>query len=236
MEAKDDYELNPVDLEDANTTTTQRGGEQGVGQSSALRSMANAHRRVSVLRAKVVLLGDPAVGKTSLVSMLQSAGANFPKSYLMTLGVDLTVKDLSIVKAPDRKVELFLFDLGGQSIFHQAQLSSQHFRNASVAVIVYDAGNRQSFLSCAKWLAAVRSENGGRQVPSILLANKYDLVEKGRIQVSREEGRQFADKNGLTFLEASAMRNQGVTELFQFIADAFSTKYDDAIRRVTDLH
>jgi hypothetical protein len=72
-------------------------------------------------------------------------------------------------------------------------------------------------------------------VSGILLANKSDLVDKGRIQVTKEEGRQFASKNGLTFLEASALRNTGVQELFQFIADAYSAKYEDAMHRVADL-
>jgi transport family protein 27 len=236
MESKDDYELNPVEVSSPVLPVRPSAQSQTQASSgSALRSMANAHRRITVLRAKVLLVGDPAVGKSALVSMLQSGGSNYPKSYLMTLGVDLQVKDLAVGNKADRKVELLLFDIGGQSIFHQAQLSSQHFRSASVAVIVYDAGNRQSFLSCAKWLSAVRSENNGRVVPGILLANKSDLVDKGRIQVTKEEGRQFASKNGLTFMEASALRNTGVQELFQFIADAYSAKYEDSMHRVADL-
>mmetsp|Transcript_3593 Transcript_3593/g.11095 ORF Transcript_3593/g.11095 Transcript_3593/m.11095 type:complete len:168 (+) Transcript_3593:460-963(+) len=165
--------------------------------------------------------------------MLQSEGQNYPKSYLMTLGVDFSVKELA-VENTNRKVELFLFDMAGQSVFHHRDLGSQNMQNASVAVIVYDVGSRASFLSCSKWLAAVRNENPGRPLPGIVVANKTDLREKGRIQVSKEEGLEFAQKNGLTFLEASAFRNTGVSELFQFIADAYNSKYDEAIERIRD--
>ena len=201
---------------------------------SALRSMANSHRRLTVLRAKVLVAGDPAVGKTSLLQMFQSGGQAYPKSYLMTCGVDFAVKEQDVSNKDDRKVELFLYDVGGQSVFNQRELGSQHFQNSSVAVVVYDVGSRASFLACSKWLTIIRSESAGKPVPTILVANKTDLVERGRVQVRKEEGEEFAQKNSLTFMETSALRNSGVHELFQFIADAYSTKYDDSIRRAQE--
>lgn len=241
--------------------------QQEQQQQSAIRSMESAHKTLSVLRCKVLFVGGPHVGKTSLCQVFQSAGQNFPKSYLMvrplaspclalftvglqrdfiltervrppsthalshiqTLGVDFTVKEVA-VKAGDaaRMVEMFVYDTGGQSVFNQRELGGQYWTNASVAVYVYDVGDRESFLSCSKWLSSVRSENAGRPVPGVLVANKTDLREKGRVRVSRDEGKAFAKDNGLTFLETSALRNSGVTELFQFVADAFSAKYDEA--------
>eukprot|EP00512_Aurantiochytrium_limacinum_P013992 CAMPEP_0171572052 /NCGR_PEP_ID=MMETSP0961-20121227/3872_1 /TAXON_ID=87120 /ORGANISM="Aurantiochytrium limacinum, Strain ATCCMYA-1381" /LENGTH=222 /DNA_ID=CAMNT_0012126783 /DNA_START=131 /DNA_END=796 /DNA_ORIENTATION=- len=188
-------------------------------QASALRSMKSSHIQKRVLRCKVLLVGAPHVGKTSLCQVFQNGGQNFPKSYLMTLGVDFSVTDLQAKQHEDTQVEMYIYDTGGQSVFNQRELGGQYWSNASVAVYVYDAGNRNSFLSCSKWLSSVRSENSGRPMPGILVANKVDLRESGRIEVTRETGETFAKDNGLTFLETSALRNSGVTELFQFIAD-----------------
>lgn len=129
---------------------------------------------------------------------------------------------------------MYIYDTGGQSVFNQRELGGQYWSNASVAVYVYDAGNRNSFLSCSKWLSSVRSENSGRPMPGILVANKVDLRESGRIEVTRETGETFAKDNGLTFLETSALRNSGVTELFQFIADAYAQKYFETVHRICE--
>ncbi len=214
----------------SNMTLDERIGETNGVQESALRSMKTTHQQFTVLRCKLILVGDAHVGKTALAQMFLTTGQNYPKSYLMTLGVEFAVKDIQL-KNSNRKVELFLYDTGGQSVFNQRELGGQYWTNSSVAVYVYDVGSRKSFLSCSKWLAAVRSENSGRPVPGLLVANKTDLRDRGRVEVSHEEGSNFAKENGLTFFETSALRNTGVNELFEFVANAYSAKYDEAIAR-----
>jgi len=191
------------------------------------------HKEKCVLRSKVVFAGAPHVGKTSLCQVFQSGGHAFPKSYLMTLGVDFSVKEVQVTSSEETFVEMHVFDTGGQSVYNQRELGCQYVKNASVAVFVYDAGSQQSFLECSKWVAAVRSENSGKPVPGLLVANKMDLRESGRIKVSSEEGQTFARENGLTFFQASALRNEGVDEIFSFIADAFFAKYRESINSIT---
>lgn len=92
---------------------------------SGVRSMAPAHRAVSILRCKVVLVGEACVGKTALTQVFSSGGAVFPKSYLMTVGAEFSVKQVPI-EGSDTIVELFLFDCAGHSLFNQVELNTKY--------------------------------------------------------------------------------------------------------------
>lgn len=104
------------------------------------------------------------------------------------------------------QVELYIFDTAGQSVLNQTDTTlSRICEHASVAVFVYDMDAQDSFQSCTKWLSAVRSANDGKPIPGVLVANKSDRKENGTVQVPTEEGSEFAQKNGLTYFECSAV-------------------------------
>lgn len=74
------------------------------------------------VRRKIVVLGDPAVGKSALVHMFASSGTKFPKQYNMTCGVDLAHKIVHLAPPlveSEANVELYVFDSGGQDIFEE---------------------------------------------------------------------------------------------------------------------
>ena len=56
-----------------------------------------------------------------------------------------------------------------------------------------------------KWLSAARLTRPSHALPGVLIANKIDLKETGRIAVSTDEGKNFAKANGLAFFETSAV-------------------------------
>ncbi|KAH9545985.1 hypothetical protein CY35_12G073400 [Sphagnum magellanicum] len=99
----------------------------------------------------------------------------------------------------DRTVRLQLCDTAGQERFRS--LIPSYIRDSSVAVIVFDVANKQSFLNTARWVEEVRSERGS-DVIIMLVGNKTDLVEKR--QVSIEEGDAKAREFGVMFIETSA--------------------------------
>ncbi len=82
-------------------------------------------------------------------------------------------------------VDLFLFDVGGQSIFNQRGLSSRFYKNCSYIICVFDVSSRKSLKSCDTWIQAVKSSlqrQGQEQqqqqeevARTILVANKVDL-------------------------------------------------------------
>jgi Ras-related protein Rab-6A len=131
----------------------------------------------------------------------------------------------------DRTVRLQLWDTAGQERFRS--LIPSYIRDSSVAVIVFDVANRQSFLNTARWVEEVRSERGS-DVIIMLVGNKTDLVEKR--QVSIEEGDAKAREFGVMFIETSAKAGFNIKALFRKIAAALpgmealsAAKQDDLV-------
>jgi Ras-related protein Rab-6A len=96
-------------------------------------------------------------------------------------------------------------------------LIPSYIRDSSVAVIVYDVTNRQSFLNVHRWIDEVRAERGA-DVIIVLVGNKTDLVDKR--QVSIEEGDAKARELNVIFIETSAKAGFNIKALFRKIAAA----------------
>ncbi|KAK9096874.1 hypothetical protein Sjap_022371 [Stephania japonica] len=122
-------------------------------------------------------------------------------------------------------------DTAGQERFRS--LIPSYIRDSSVAVIVYDVANRQSFINTSKWIEEVRTERGS-DVIIVLVGNKTDLVDKR--QVSIEEGDAKSREDGVIFIETSAKAGFNIKPLFRKIAAALpgmetlsSTKQEDMV-------
>jgi Ras-related protein Rab-6A len=145
-----------------------------------------------------------------------------------TIGIDFLSKTMYL---EDRTVRLQLWDTAGQERFRS--LIPSYIRDSSVAVVVFDVANRQSFLNTARWVEEVRSERGS-DVIIMLVGNKTDLVDKR--QVSIEEGDAKAREFGVMFIETSAKAGFNIKALFRKIAAALpgmealsSAKQDDLV-------
>ena len=131
-------------------------------------------------------------------------------------------------------VELYLFDCAGQSIFNQIEANNVHYENASFLLLVYDVSSQSSYESCGKWLQQVRKgRSRGAAVPGVLVANKKDLVNAGRRLITKEKGVEFAEANGLTYFETSALEGE-YEEPFRYIADEFAKKYEETVSRAEE--
>ena len=98
-------------------------------------------------------------------------------------------------------------DTAGQERFRS--LIPSYIRDATVAVLVYDIGSRQSFASCAHWLTDVHKDRG-TDILVLLAGNKSDLAHDGKRAVPAAEARQWARENGLLWCEVSAKTGEGV--------------------------
>ncbi len=146
--------------------------------SNGSRTLLATHEPQVLLRSKVVIVGDEAVGKTSLVQSFVQGVGNCPKQYMMTLGVEFSVKEVIITA--NAAVDLFLYTTGGQSIANQRAevMTSSLWANAQYIVCVYDIGSRQSFQNCTRWIQHVRGSNSKtptEKLPCLLVGNKLDL-------------------------------------------------------------
>jgi len=151
---------------------------------------------------KLCLLGDGAVGKTSLVRRF--VFDVFDDKYLMSFGTKVSKKSLKVGEA---NLDLMIWDILGQK--SQESLHAAYYRGASGALAVCDFTRPETMRNLREWLDSFRSVVG--DMPVIILGNKMDL-EKAFTSVELEA---FAKEVGCRSLETSAKTGLNVESAFQ---------------------
>ncbi|XP_041474434.1 intraflagellar transport protein 27 homolog [Lytechinus variegatus] len=175
------------------------------------------------LRAKCLVVGDSAVGKSALTQVFHSDGAHFPKGYSMTVGVELCVKNISIPDTSDT-VELYIYDTAGKEMFFD--YAQQAWEHPSVMMVVMDVTNETSFTACNRWVERVKAK-AGQHIPGVFVANKIDL--EGRRVVERNKAEEFAKGKGLEYFECSAKDQENTDAPFYYLANAFYKLYQERV-------
>ncbi|MFQ5833911.1 MAG: Rab family GTPase, partial [Candidatus Thorarchaeota archaeon] len=164
---------------------------------------------------KSVLIGDGAVGKTSI--RRRYLGDEFIEGHLATIGVDFAQKWVSYEGATVRFV---CWDLSGQPSFKQVR--KHYYQGSDGIILVYSVTDRESFDNASKWLVEAY-KNMEKLPPTVIVANKIDLrptTPEGQL-VSTEEGNEFVeyfiDKLGVPaiFRETSAKTGENIEDTFQ---------------------
>lgn len=179
---------------------------------------------------KVLVVGEVAGGKTSLVR--RYVYNNFSENYQTTIGADFALK---IIRCEDGNViRLQLWDIAGQERF--GNMTRVYFKGAVGAIVVHDVNKKgpTCFDAPKRWKKELDEHVGaggkpgdGKGVPTVLLANKSDLL--GERAMPTEALDKVASENGffkwfdtsaktghnvdssITALVEEVMRNQGVT-------------------------
>ena len=154
---------------------------------------------------KLCLLGDGAVGKTSLVRRFVFDA--FDDKYLMSFGTKVTKK---VVLFEDVEVDLMIWDILGQKA--QKSLHAAYYRGAAGALAVCDYTRPDTMQSLSSWVDGFVSVVGDK--PVTILVNKSDLDKA----YSLEDVKAFADSIGSTVLETSAKTGDNVEEAFSLMA------------------
>lgn len=161
-------------------------------------------------KGKLVIVGDIAVGKTSLLSRF--VYGKFYADQRSSIGVAYSTKTVTV---KDNIIKLDIWDTAGQERFRS--ISSLFYRGSGAALIVYDITDKKSLQTVkTEWLKAIR-QYAVDNVTIALAGNKLDMAD--RRQVSREEAEEFAKENGLIHIETSAKTGDGVDEIFRAIAN-----------------
>ncbi|KAI0257389.1 ras family-domain-containing protein [Lactifluus subvellereus] len=197
------------------------------------------------VQVKLVLLGEAAVGKSSVV--LRFVSNEFQANKEPTIGAAFLTQKCRL---EDRVLRYEIWDTAGQERFHS--LAPMYYRNAQAAVVVYDVTKAASLEKAKTWVKELQRQAN----PNIVIAlagNKIDLVqpspsgsgsgattesedeaddatatpgesatsgaeEENLRQVPREEAQAYAQEAGLLFFETSAKTGEGVVEVFTEIA------------------
>ena len=109
-----------------------------------------------------------------------------------------------------KNVKLQIWDTAGQERFKN--ITASYYRGGNGILVVYDITDRESFNNLNSWLIEIE-KSANKNVYKILIANKCDLEEKRA--VTYQEGKDFADSNGMKFIETSAKTCQQVNEAFE---------------------
>ena len=176
------------------------------GVAPCLAVMAAPNGRV--FQFKLVLLGDSAVGKSSLV--LRFVRGQFFEYQESTIGAAFLTQTVAL---NDTTVKFEIWDTAGQERYHS--LAPMYYRGAAAAIVVFDITNRDTFQRAKQWVKELQRQ-GNPNIVIALAGNKSDLSSKRKVEP--EEAESYASDNGVFFMETSAKTATNVNELFVAIA------------------
>ncbi len=171
---------------------------------------------------KITVIGDGAVGKTSLIKKYTKG--EFDAAYVMTLGAQFTQYQTEVSGTP---IQLVFWDIAGQEAF--GQLRPNFYQGSSAAIIVFsheeNEHGEKSFQDITKWLSDIKKNCG--HLPIILFGNKVDLVENIDSIVKNKENPKsnynvdalMKGYNFLGYYLTSALTGQGVNQAFSVLAN-----------------
>ena len=155
---------------------------------------------------KILVLGDSAVGKTSL--LLKYTDDYFPTVYVSTIGIDYKTK---IININDMNISLQIWDTAGQERFRS--LAKSFMKDADGILFVYDITNKKSFDNIKNWIK--RTEDVNDSFQKIIVGNKSDLENKR--EVKKETLEKFCNTGNLKGIEMSAKLGINVNEAFNIL-------------------
>ncbi|XP_010930425.1 ras-related protein RABA2a [Elaeis guineensis] len=156
---------------------------------------------------KVVLIGDSGVGKSNLLSRFTRN--EFCLESKSTIGVEFATRTLQV---EGRIIKAQIWDTAGQERYRA--ITSAYYRGALGALLVYDVTKPTTFENVSRWLKELR-DHADTNIVIMLIGNKTDL--KHLRAVATEDAQSFAEREGLSFIETSALEAVNVEKAFQMI-------------------
>ncbi len=178
--------------------------------ASAMSQTATNGNNKQHFKLKVCLVGNPAVGKTSLVRryVLNS----FDDRYLTTLGTKVSKKEMDFTNGNGGPVhvDIMIWDIMGQPGFREL-LKDAYFYEAKGVLAVADFTRKETLEDLAKWIKAVEGVAG--KVPVVVAINKTDLVEQA--QFDADAARAMAESFDAKLFLTSAKSGVHVEDAFR---------------------
>jgi small GTP-binding protein len=155
---------------------------------------------------KVVLLGDTAVGKTSIIKRFQGTG--FSTEVVPTIGAAYAM--LKLDQGPVK-----VWDTAGQETFRS--LTPMYYRGAHLVLLVFAVNHRDTFASLPAWIKEVKEQAHAPDI--ILVGNKTDMRNDSGDCVENAEATAFADSQGANYIETSCKNEEGLDSLLHYMAE-----------------
>ncbi|UCG04558.1 MAG: GTP-binding protein [Candidatus Heimdallarchaeota archaeon] len=182
------------------------------------------------LLAKICLLGDGEVGKTSLMSSYLKRG--FTTEYIPTIGSDFLSKQVTLDTKLGRKdLQFQIWDLAGQPAFDQVR--KLYYKGSAGAFLVFDLTYSDSLENLDKWLDEFSKNIQTEKSSIFLLGNKLDLTDEVKVFPDTIEcyiNNHLVDKFSnvdphIEYYQTSAKTGENVDKAFSLLG-----------RRIIELH
>ena len=169
--------------------------------------------------AKISLIGDEFVGKTSVINRF--INNTFSPDYKTTMGADFidktfNSKDLKSLKDGD-KFNLTIWDMAGQA--HFVEIASLYLEGSLGVIIVFDVTNPTSFSNIKEWIAVKNKICPSADVR--IIGNKSDLESK----ITPDEIKATENKFKIPIEFSSAKDGDNVESIFTKIAEDMLKKH-----------
>ena len=177
-----------------------------------IKSTPKEEEKTKILEAKIVLLGDVNVGKTSIAS--RYCKNSFNEHHINTIGG--AYQQQKVVLSNGAMIKLHIWDTSGQERFRA--MTNLYYRDAQVAILTYDITNESTFDSIDFWIQELKYKVEKEKMILCLVGNKCDVNQEDR-KITNFKGKNYAQENNMIFFETSAKTGEGVKDLFVTIAN-----------------
>ena len=168
----------------------------------------------SIAQKKICLLGEFAVGKTSLARRFVEG--RFDDRYPSTIGVKISRR---VIERSSGNLNLLVWDLSGSDEFND-QIQANYLRGSSGALIVCDLTRRETLAGFQRYADRIRAV--GLDIPLVFIGNKMDLVEERAI--SDAELQSVAETFQSPCLLSSAKTGENTETAFLRLAEMMEAR------------
>ncbi len=167
----------------------------------------------TVIKSKICLVGDEAVGKTSLIH--RYVHGVFDETYIRTLGAVPAKKtvDLPDVRGQPVRLDLTVLDIMGKITFLRL-FQEAYFHGARGILAVADLTRRSTLLNLSEWIHSVEATSGS--LPTVVVVNKTDLTAAA--EYGAPEITETTRTLGADFYLTSAKNGEHVEDAFRRLA------------------
>ncbi|MBK5114368.1 MAG: GTP-binding protein [Candidatus Heimdallarchaeota archaeon] len=182
---------------------------------------------------KVVIIGDPAVGKTSI--RRKYLGETTNKEYIYTIGADFATKRIKL--SNNLSVQYQIFDLAGQQKFDKVRAT--FYSGVQAAILVYDITDNNTLRNLPKWIREAKKNNDGTLETFVIVGNKIDLMDqkqsndalmkKIQLELSKEMG------HNIMHIYSSALTGENIDSLFKKLTYELLVAYSKESPEIANL-
>ncbi|XP_018801825.1 PREDICTED: ras-related protein Rab-34 [Bactrocera latifrons] len=191
--------------------------------SKAVRFESQWQPKLKLRARKVILIGDVAVGKTTLVNRF--CFDKFAEKYKATIGVDFEIENFNIL---GQGLTLEMWDTAGQERFKC--IAQAYYRNANVIIVVFDMSKPETLNSATKWLKSALAVNTLQMPLTFLVGTKSDKLNRAEFVRVERLAAEIADGIKAEYWSVSARTGYKVVDFFQRVAAlSYETACKEAI-------